>query len=84
MPRAQEELQASKEGPFFTMWFVTKLGTRYELPDMLPLHIGEAHRQLAGGSEHISVINVSQVAVVFPLRILAKAGVADRTLWEVE
>jgi len=52
------------------------------MPDMLPANINEAHRQLTGGNEYISVVNVSTVAMILPSRILKCAGSGKRTFWE--
>lgn len=82
MSDSPEELQADQASPFVTMWFMTKQGTRYEMPDMLPANINEAHRQLTGGNEYISVVNVSTVAMILPSRILKCAGSGKRTFWE--
>lgn len=83
MSSTQEELQAGEGStPFKMMWLETTMGVRYEMPDMLPVHIDEAHRQLDEDQEHISLLNVSDACLVVPKRIIAKAGVGDRCFWE--
>jgi hypothetical protein len=64
------------------MWFETSLGVRYEMPDMQANHVDSAHRQLAGDFDRIMMNNVSEVVMVIPKRILAKAGVGERCFWE--
>ena len=53
------------------------------MPDMLEVHVTEAHRQLdEDHQEHVSLLNVSDACLVIPKRIIAKAGVGDRCFWE--
>jgi hypothetical protein len=82
MPDTPEELQTSEEGPFFIMWFETHMSARYELPDMLATQIDSVHRQLDGGLNTIIAVNVSQVCLAIPSRIIRKAGVGGRCFWE--
>jgi hypothetical protein len=64
------------------MWFETHLGTKYELHDMLAKHVDAAHRQLDTSLDSITVLNVSEVAMLIPKRIIKKAGVGERCFWE--
>lgn len=66
------------------MWFLTRLGQRYELPDMLRDHITEGHRQLAESRYEgtVILINVSGASLAIPKRIVKSAGVGDRCFWE--
>jgi hypothetical protein len=68
------------------MWLETTLGVRYSLPDMLIGHVDMAHRQLDQADKvrltTITLVNVSDVVLTVPYRILAKAGVGDRCFWE--
>jgi len=90
MSSTQEELRTSEETPLKTMWFVTHLGARYEMPDMLREHITAAHTQLDTAedsidhAENVVAANVSDVVLLLPKRIINKAGVGDRCFWESE
>lgn len=85
MSNTQEEFQAGGESsPLNVMWFETHLGARYELPDMLSKHITLAHRQLDEAGDLVSVLNVSDVVLLLPRRIIKKAGVGDRCFWEAQ
>lgn len=64
------------------MWFETSLKTRYELPDMLPPQVTQAHKQLDSNIDIIIAMNVSEVCLSFPRRVLKRAGVGDRCFWE--
>ncbi len=83
MSDASDKLSAG-EGRFAfeTMWLETITGTRYAVPDMGPGHVTEAHRQLIDNMEYVTLSNLSGVVLVIPIRIVAKAGVADRCFWE--
>jgi hypothetical protein len=82
MPDSPQELQADPETPFHVMWVETKLGTRYELPDMLEKHVDEAVRALHGGLPNITMTNISECCLLMPRRIIKKAGVGERCFWE--
>ena len=82
MPDSQKELRADQKTPFSVAWFETRLGTRYELPDMLDEHVDSLRRQLDGSAPSLTLINVSDVTMVIPKRILLKAGVGKRCFWE--
>lgn len=82
MSNTPEDVQASEESPLLTMWFETKLGVRYEVPDMLATHVDAAHRQLDTSLERITVLNISEVTVLLPKRIIKRAGVGERCFWE--
>lgn len=84
MPDSSKELQAGEASPFSVMWFATKLGTIYEMPDMQEQEVTEAHRQLdtTDVSQYISVRNTSGVLMMIPKRIIKTAGVGDRCFWE--
>lgn len=90
MSSAQKELRPGEETSLKTMWFVTHLGARYEVPDMLREHITTAHAQLgepAGSIDHadnVVATNISDVVLLLPKRIIHKAGVGDRCFWESE
>ena len=81
MPGTQEELQTD-QNPLVIFWFQTRLGVHYELPDMLPQHVDEAHRQLDLDLELVTLRNISGVAMVVPKRIVKTAGANDRCFWE--
>ena len=82
-PRKEDDTIKEK---LSTMWFETRLGQRYELPDMLREHVTYAHEQVATSHHESTVImiNVSGVSLCIPKRIIAKAGVGERCFWEVE
>ena len=84
MPSSQKELPPSETSPFSVMWFETKLGVRYEMPDMQESDVTEAHRYLdeADNSQYVHVRNISSAILMIPKRIIKKAGVADRCFWE--
>ena len=90
MSSTQEELRTSEETPLKTMWFVTHLGVRYEVPDMLRDQITAAHAQLGESAnsvdhaENVVATNISDVVLLLPKRIIHKAGVGDRFFWESE
>lgn len=66
------------------MWFETRLGTRYEMPDMLQDQVSKTHRTLdqIDHDSQLVVLNISEVTLVIPKRIIKKAGVGDRCFWE--
>lgn len=66
------------------MWVETKLGVRYDMPDMLEEHITRAHRCLDAAGVHMNIVitNISEVTLVMPKRIVRRAGVGDRCFWE--
>jgi len=84
MPDTQKEFQSSEDAsPLKTMWFETHLGVRYEMPDMTSEHVSNAHRLLAEPMiTNFTAVNVSEVALVIPKRIIKRAGVGDRCFWE--
>lgn len=83
MPSSSEKLQADQSSaePFVTVWFVTKLGTRYEMPDMLPYHVDAVCQQLDGDFDSIAAHNVSDAVLMLPKRIIAAAGSGERCFW---
>lgn len=66
------------------MWFETRLGTRYEMPDLLEEQVSEAHKSLDFSNPESLIIltNVSRVMLGIPRRIIKRAGVGDRCFWE--
>lgn len=87
MPDSQDELQADQKDagrPYTTLWFETRMGVQYVMPDMLPMHVESARQQLYGplGSGSITLMNVSGVCMVIPRHILKKAGCGERCFWE--
>jgi len=64
------------------MWFETLSGVRYEMPDMMTNHVDGVHGQLFGEFDTIVSLNVSEVVLSFPKRILKKVGVGERCFWE--
>lgn len=82
MSDSQEEFQADKETPFHVMWFVTKLGVKYEFPDMGATQVDSAVKQLHGLFDQMAVTNISGSCLVIPKRIIKKAGVGERCCWE--
>jgi hypothetical protein len=83
MSDTQKEFQTSEESPLKTIWFETHLGAKYEMPDMLEEHISKAHRLLDMKEvSNITVLNVSEVVLLIPRRIIKKVGVGDRCFWE--
>ena len=68
------------------MWFETKLGTRYEMPDLLEEQVSDAHKSLDhSNSESLIVLtNISRVMMGIPRRIIKRAGVGDRCFWEAK
>jgi len=68
------------------MWFETKLGVRYEMPDMTKEHISKTHKHLdvLPYDSQLVVLNISGVTLVLPKRIIKRAGVGERCFWEVE
>lgn len=82
MPSTPKELQADPETPFRVMWLETKLGVRYELPDMLDKQVDQAVQLLHGGLPNITMTNVSECCLLMPRRIIKKAGVGERCFWE--
>ena len=83
MPDTPEQLQTDQT-PFIHFWVLTKLGTRYVLPDMLPQHVTVAHKQLdfTNDDQIVVVTNISNVVLSIPKRIIASAGAGDRCFWE--
>ena len=65
-----------------TCWLETRLGSRYEVPDMTTAHMDSVCQQLDSHPDTITVVNVSNVIMIFPKRILAKAGTGNRCFWE--
>lgn len=82
MPSSQEELQADQETPFRVMWIVTKLGVRYEFPDMIDAQVDQAVKILHGGLPNITMNNISECCLLIPRRIIKRAGVGERCFWE--
>lgn len=82
MSSTPKELQADPETPFRVMWLETKLGVRYELPDMLDEHVDRAVETLHGGLPNIALTNVSDCCLLMPRRIIKTAGVGERCFWE--
>lgn len=84
MPSTSEKLQAdqSTTSSLVTMWFLTKSGTKYELPDMQPNHVDAVHRQLAGDFDRVMATNISEALLYLPKPILKSAGVGERCFWE--
>jgi len=85
MSDPSKELQACEAGsPLVIMWFETKLGVRYVMPDMMPSYVTNAHHNLdaADGDQYVHVRNVSGVLFSIPKRIIHQAGVGDRCFWE--
>lgn len=68
--------------PFSFCWFETRTGTRYEMHDMTTGHVDTVCRQLDGSAEVITVGNISNVIMILPKLILARAGVGSRCFWE--
>lgn len=68
------------------MWFETRLGVRYEMPDMLSDHVTLTHHMLDQllPEGQLVVRNISEVTLVIPKRIILKAGVGDRCFWEAQ
>ena len=66
------------------MWFETRLGVRYEMPDMMEEHITKTHKHLdlLHHDAQLVVLNLSGVTLVIPKRIIKKVGVGDRCFWE--
>lgn len=66
------------------MWFETKLGVRYEMPDLLEEQVSEAHKSLDHSHEESLIVltNISRVMLGIPRRIIKRAGVGDRCFWE--
>lgn len=63
------------------------MGVRYVLPDMTGEQITGVHKQLDmdfGEDHHIIALNISEVVLSLPRRILKKAGVGDRCFWEAQ
>ena len=83
MPGTQTELPTGS-GSLSTFWFETRLGTRYEFPDMTDGDVDTAVRQLHANLESVTFINISMVVLVIPKRIILKVGVNDRCFWESE
>ena len=86
MSDTQKEFQTGEESPLKTMWFETYLGAKYEMPDMTDEHITNAHKLLDApkGIINVTVLNISEAALVLPRRIIKKAGVGDRCFWEAQ
>lgn len=84
MPDSPKELQAGEESPLAVMWFATRLGTLYEMPDLLSAQVTDTHRQLdySNADSMILMVNVSGVMLSIPKRIIKTAGVGDRCFWE--
>ena len=83
MLSAQEELPTRPDGGFSICWFETRLGRRYEIPDMQDASVDIVVRQLHEAAyTSISCCNVSNVVLVIPRQIILKAGVNDRCFWE--
>jgi hypothetical protein len=61
---------------------VTRLGTRYVFPDMTNEQVDVFRRGLDQKPAELTLRNVSGVITVFPKRIIAYAGVNNRTFWE--
>jgi hypothetical protein len=84
MSSTQTELPTCS-GSFSTCWFETRLGIRYELPDMRDCDVDTLVKQLHDALfTSISCCNVSRVVLVLPRCIIQKAGVNDRCFWEAE
>lgn len=83
MPSTPEKLQADQAhpGPFLVAWAVTKLGIRYEMPDMLPQHIDALCKQCEDDLDNVTLTNVSGVVMILPKRILESVGVGMRCFW---
>jgi hypothetical protein len=65
------------------MWFETKMGEKYRMPDMMKQHVTEAHKDLdQADREYVHVQNVSNAILMIPKRIISKAGVGERCFWE--
>lgn len=82
MSDTQEEFQTGEEVPLKTMWFETHMGVRYEMPDMVRSQITAVHASLDWDKDNITAVNISEVVLVLPKRIIKKAGVGDRCFWE--
>lgn len=64
------------------MWVETKLGARYEFPDMLDKQVDESVQALHGSLPNITLHNISECCLLIPRRIIKKAGVGERCFWE--
>lgn len=85
MSNTQKELQAGeKVDPLVTMWFETKMGEKYRMPDMMRQHVTEAHKDLdtAKSDQYVAVRNVSDAVLMLPKRIISRAGVSEHCFWE--
>lgn len=68
--------------PFVTCWLETRMGTKYEMPDMLPVHVDQLAKSLDTEIDTVTVLNVSNVVLILPKRILSRAGSGNRCFWE--
>jgi hypothetical protein len=83
MPDSPEVIQTDQAANFVTMWIETTMGVRYALPDMLPPHVDAVLKQLFEAPyEKVTAINISEACLILPKRIIGKAGVGDRIMWE--
>ena len=92
MHDSPDELQADPENSggkgetevFHVMWFETRLGVRYEMPDMLESHITKTHHHLdtIPYDSQLVVLNISGATLILPKRIIKRAGVGERCFWE--
>ena len=86
MSDTPKKLQADQEPPdiFSVMWFETKLGTRYLMPDMTRDHVTQAHKSLdhSGPDSVVIVTNISHATLTLPKKILKRAGVGNLCFWE--
>lgn len=80
----QKELQTGETTDLLvTMWFETKMGEKYRMPDMMRQHVTEAHKDLdQEDREYVHVQNVSNAILMIPKRIINRAGVGERCFWE--
>lgn len=85
MSDTQEKFQTGEEESLKTMWLETRLGDRYELPNMLRVQITAAHSMLDWeDASTITLVNVSEAVLSVPKRIVKRAGVDDRCFWEAK
>lgn len=78
-----DELRPCESGDkLLTCWFETRLGVRYELPDMQKHNVDWLCKQFDERIDTITAVNVSSAVLILPKRILKRAGCGTFCFWE--
>ena len=85
MPDTPDDIRPSEKNTFSTCWLETRLGKRYEIPDMTTNQVDYLCAQCDSKElDMLTLCNASGVVFIIPKNLVAKAGVNNRCFWEGE